>query len=331
MKDIDFTDTSGEDVLLARVCSNHSVLSLAVAVTTGMYRAGGFGHGKGLNDVFFDRAASRTKKQKDPDGNGRISIGILHDVGDSVAEMLNRMGVSENLFGEQISAEDWNRKYDTEEWWNKNKEGLKLVFNHCLVQGKWKVQLDMFKKDNVEVCLGMARESGNPGALTRRVIAVLARICNSYGAYLYWEKHSTLYDIMRRCGHDPFEDLLDWYGVKSNTKARRSRMMRAVLGPYTEKISEISSVVNPFMRAVSSLRDVQIVLKNLGFYEGKIDGDFGRKSDKALDEWSETVEYGWPDLNVGNNYVTPYCRELLSGTAVNSAIVTETMEVRENG
>lgn len=303
----------GEDELLAKVCSSHSPKALAVAAVTGMYGAGKYG--KRLSDCFWDRAAKRTRSQTTHNPaleRGRISLSITHAVGDKASAMVNALGFADVFGKEHIEQDYWDLVIDTPEGWEQHKVELTQRFHALALNnpvGLYKTAIDMY--GSLENAWDMLKESGNPMVMTVAMVVVLSRVLNSYGRYYYFDKYPDLMKVLR--GPDPFNDLLSWYGRKSKGKAKRARFMEAMVVHYGASIESLGGLNEPAnANPVSTLRDAQTHLQMLGYYDGMIDGDFGKLSMHALGEWSDYNNHDFADIFVEGIYLLPYARDLMS-------------------
>ncbi len=298
-----------EDEVLARACSSHNTRGLAIAAVTGMYGVGKYG--KTLADCFWDRAANRTRGQKKrgDDEKGRISLGLTHAVGSQAVTMINKLGL-QALFGlDELDEDTWDYDIDTPAGWERYGEHLKNQFDRIATgqrRGAAAIQIGCYKA--LDDAWEMVQASPGPNASTLPVVVALSRILNSYGGYAYYDKRPLLFDMLVR--ERPVDALLTWYASKSDGKARRAQFIRKLVAPYGACITQLGEVDDE-SADVSTLRDAQKVLRDIGHYSGAIDGDFGPGSEKALKAWCKEDGHDFDDLYDSGQYLLPFARELL--------------------
>ena len=306
-----------EDETMARMCSNNTPRSMSVAVMTGLFAVGKYG--KSLGDCFWDSAASRTSKQKkvnSRDARGRVSIGFTHAVGKQAVAMVNKLGLYTVLgFTGPITRSWWDYELDTSRGWRKYGVDLCRAFRAIAAGETAEAQeaaiIQAGCYEALDDAWRLIQLSGSPQAHTLECVTTLSRALNSFGKYAYEEKYPLLFDMLQ--DPDPTKSTGDWYAAKSDGKERRVEMIRLVVKPFGTSITELGEFAVPGeYRAVSTLRDAQQKLKDLGHYTKGIDGDFGPGSEGALFDWCEAEGHDFDELYNAGQYLVPHARELLS-------------------
>lgn len=309
-----------EDELLARLCSNNSPRSLSVAAVTGMY--GGNSLGKALEDCFWDTAAARTPDQKTdrPEvTKGRISLSFTHAVGGQAVELVNALG----LFDGQLTEEKWHFQIDTPDGWRRHQRLLKQALiaaedDHASVIAI--LDIDHDERDGTLRCI-----EGSKEAETIPVAVLVRRVLGSYGKYGNPKKSPLIRDLCRK--PSPFFEVEEWYDSHSSGKDRRTDFIRALTRPWIgQRFTGWGTFATPATAApVSTLRDIQEVLAELGHYRGPVDGSFGPKSQTALRAWSQAAKIPFEDC-FAEGLVLALPRQMLSVEAKAMGCVTGTME-----
>ena len=135
----------------------------------------------------------------------------------------------------------------------------------------------------------------------------------SYSSFVdNWQKHNAWMKLLN--AKHPLLALADWYAERSDGKARRAAFILALTAPFDAPLEDIGDLADKRTAArVSTIRDAQRHLEARGFYDGEIDGDFGRKSRCALRRWAEEQPRA---LRVEHLYhdgrLLPWARALMS-------------------
>lgn len=308
---------AGEDEFLARLCSGTpNALTLGLAAVTQMF---GPGYGKGFRDCLMEMGASPSKAQvkagRSRELKGRISLGILHAVGDKARRWANAGQVYIPWQSSPWSREEWD-ELDSPEWWASKYEDSEhtngVIFRERYLASLpkcWSLQVEEYAR-TTQVAYDIA---GSNRVLHVGFIVLAARILNSKsGANVRRE--------IERCARSrsPLESLASYYSSWDGRKPERVKFILEMLEPYQFSSGPDWMVANLHASegslcgpaVVATVGDVQTALKSLGMYDGAIDGKVGPKSKAAVRQWCRIRSISFTPLN--HHLILPVVRRTLS-------------------